>query len=230
MQTAMKAILLTVGVLSLFFVVATRATPAIPVANPDSPSAETILTQYPEWVLRLLCESNTYAGQNPLPGRTIRFQTPVEINLNGVPQAREAIRNLEAMTSGAVTFKVVYSDPSVGIVVVAGDALDRNGSPGLGHVTSARDPQSVLTFNARDDGVINSRLYVHLGSARCDYVHEGFRPSSIAEHELAHALGLAGHFPGFTGIEGISLELLVTLTALYRVPPGTDVSGFCTLR
>ncbi len=38
---------------------------------------------------------------------------------------------------------------------------------------------------------------------------------------------LGTHFPGFTGIEGISLELLVTLTALYRVPPGTEVSEMC---
>jgi hypothetical protein len=225
----MKTILVMVCVLGLIAAMAMFAPPSMLFARADSPSADAILNQYPNWVLGLLCESNAYASQNPLPGRTIRFQTPVEINLNGVPQALEATRNLEAMTSGAVTFKVVNSDPRIGIVVVAGDALDRNGSPGLGHVTSARDPQSFFSFNAQSDGAINSRLYVHLGSARCDYVHEGFRLYSIAEHELAHALGLSSHFPGFTGIEGVSLELLVTLTALYRVPPGTEVSRFCVL-
>ena len=201
--------------------------PVIQFAHADSPNAETILSQYPDWALRMLCESNVYSNQNPLRGRTLRFQTPVEINLNRVPQALEATQNIQAMTSGAVTFKIVDSDPSVGIVVVAGDALNRDGVPGLGHVTSSREPQSAFAIKVQSNGTIQSRLYIHLGSAQRDYISEGFRPSSIAEHEIAHAIGLMEHFPGFTGIEGVSLESLVTLTALYRVPPGTDMSQFC---
>jgi hypothetical protein len=34
----------------------------------------------------------------------------------------------------------------------------------------------------------------------------------------------------FTGIEGVSLEMLVTLTALYRVPAGTHIEKFCVAR
>ena len=131
------------------------------------------------------------------------------------------------MTSNAVTFKYVNTDPPVGIVLVTGDALTRDGEPGLGHVTSTRDPKSNFAIDARRDSAINSRLYIHLGSTKRDYISEGFRPSSIVEHELGHALGLVGHFPGFKGIEGISLEMLVALTALYRVPPGTDMSRLC---
>jgi hypothetical protein len=226
----MKTALLNVLALaSLVAAIAEHASPVIALARADTPSSNAILSEYPDWVLGLLCDSNAYSNQNPSPGKTLRFQTPVAINLNHVPQAREATRNIEAMTSGAVTFQIVDADPSGGIVVVAGDALTRDGEPGLGHVTRAREPQSVFAVTARD-GVIQSRLYVHLGSASRDYAREGFRPSSIPEHELAHALGLMGHFPGFTGIEGVSLESLVTLTALYRVPPGTDVSRFCAPR
>lgn len=204
------------------------ASHSITVARAESPNADAILSQYPDWVLQLLCASNLYSNANPTPGKTMRFQTPVAINLNRVPQAREATRNIEAMTSGAVTFKIVENDPAVGIVVVTGDALTRDGTPGLGNVTTARAPQSPFALNVRNDGAIQSRLYIHLGSAQRDYISEGFRPYSIPEHELAHALGLIGHFPGFTGIEGVSLEMLVTLTALYRVPSGTDMSRFCT--
>jgi hypothetical protein len=223
-----KSFLLTICAWASFIVASVACTtPTVPLAYADAPSADPILSQYPDWALRLLCESNAYSNQNPLRGRTLRFQTPVAINLNRVPQALEATRNIEAMTSGAVTFKIVDSDPSFGIVVVAGDALNRDGVPGLGHVSSSREPQSGFALKTQSHGAIQSRLYVHLGSAQRDYVREGFRPASIAEHEIAHALGLIEHFPGFTGIEGVSLEMLVALTALYRVPPGTDMSQFC---
>ena len=186
-----------------------------------------MLMLYPAWTRKYLCESNAYYAGNPLPGKTIRFQTPIAVNPNNVPRVLEAIQNYEAMTGGVITFRIVDSDPQVGIVFIEGDALDRDGEPGCGHVTSARDPQSGFAFSVTSDGVVNSRLYIHLGSGDCDPAQEGFQCCSIAEHELAHALGLGTHFPGFTGIEGISLELLVTLTALYRVPPGTDVAEMC---
>ena len=191
---------------------------------------ETTLMTYPAWTRRLVCESNVYYSQNPLPGKTIRFQTPIDINPNGVSQVLDAIKNYEAMTSGAVTFRIVNSDPAVGIVVVEGDALNRDGQPGCGHVTHQRDPKSGFTIDVKNDGAINSRLYVHLGSSACNHAREGFQPQSIAEHELGHALGMGSHFAGFTGIEGLTLELLVTITALYRTPPGTDISQMCAIR
>lgn len=192
-----------------------------------TPSPQKILTMYPAWASRLVCESNAQYAQNPMPGKTIRFQTPIDINPNGNSQVLAAIKNYEAMTSGAVTFRVVNSDPTVGIVVVEGDALNREGQPGCGHITQEGDPKSGFTFGVKNDGTINTRLYIHLGSSACDPTHEGFQPQSIAEHELGHALGLGTHFAGFTGIEGLTLELLVSITALYRVPPGTDMTNLC---
>ena len=203
--------------------------PSVPMPSVTAPTVtpDATLMLYPVWTRKFLCESNAYYAGNPLPGKTIRFQTPIDVNSNKVPQVLEAIRNYEAMTGGLITFRIVDSDPQVGIVFIEGDALDRDGEPGCGHVTSGRDPQSGFAFSVTGDGAVNSCLYIHLGSVECDPAREGFQCCSIAEHELAHALGLGTHFPGFTGIEGISLELLVTLTALYRVPPGTEVSEMC---
>jgi hypothetical protein len=203
------------------------APPPAPTIITPTVTPNTTLVLYPVWTRGFLCESNAYYAGNPLLGKTIRFQTPINVNPNKVPRVLEAIRNYEAMTGGLITFRIVDFDPQVGIVFVEGDALDRDGEPGCGHVTSGRDPQSGFAFSVTNDGVVNSCLYIHLGSVKCDPVREGFQCCSIAEHELAHALGLGTHFPGFTGIEGISLELLVTLTALYRVPPGTEVSEMC---
>ncbi|MBI5029890.1 MAG: hypothetical protein HZB51_05135 [Chloroflexi bacterium] len=191
----------------------------------DTP--EEILALYPEWVRRLLCESNVFYSQNPLAGKTVRFETPIDINLHGIPQVVDAINHYEALTGGVITFRQVDFDPLVGITVIEGDAENRDGGPGCGHVTCQRDPHSGFSLRVGNTGAFNSLVYVHLGSKRCDFVSEGFRPCSIVEHELAHALGLGNHFPGFTGIEGLSLELLVTITVLYRVPPGTDVAWMC---
>ncbi len=200
---------------------------SIPITAAESNPAAVLMT-YPEWTRRIVCESNVFYNQNPLHGKTVRFQTPIDINPNGIILVLDAIKNYEAMTSGAVTFRIVDSDPAVGITIVEGDALTRDGEPGCGHVTCARDPRSGFTLKVSDNGVINSLLYVHLGSSHCNYTLEGFQSQSIAEHELGHALGLGKHFAGFTGIEGITLELLVTVSALYRLPPGTDLSKICT--
>ncbi len=228
----MKTALLTVCALtSLIVAIAAYASPAVSVAHADVPNPESMLAQYPAWVLDFLCESNVYSNQNPTPGRTIRFQTPVEINLNGIPQAREATRNIEAMTSGAVAFRIVDADPAVGIVVDTGDALDRNGAPGLGHVTSARAPQSLFAFDVRERGCysIADVCASRFGALR-PYARR-ISPILDCGTRICARTGTGGAFRRFTGIEGVSLEMLVTLTALYRVPPGTDMSQFCaTLR
>ena len=203
--------------------VSAQTLPVMPAVAPEA-----VLPLYPAWARKNLCESNVYYSQNPIRGKIVRFQIPIDINPNGVPEVLEAIRNYEAMSGGAITFRIVNSDPAVGITIVQGDAINRDGEPGIGHVTYQRDPQSGFTFSVNSQGAINSLMYIHLGSSQHDHVREGFRPFSVAEHELGHALGLGNHFAGFTGIEGLSLEPLVTLMALYRVPPGTDISTLCT--
>jgi len=221
--------LVTLIALSALALIGALATPnhAAHADEPSPRSSQALLMLYPAWARKNVCASNAYAIANPLAGKIVRYQTPVAINPHGVPQVWEAMRNFEALTSGAVTFRVVDTDPVIGIVVVTGDALNREGQPGCGHVSAQRVTPATLQLSVNRDGVIQSRLYVHLGSSHCDHVREGFQPQALSEHELAHALGLLTHFTGFTGIEGITLEMLVTLTAVYRLPPGTDVSALC---
>ena len=114
--------------------------------------------------------------------------------------------------------------------MTAGDAVDRNGGPGCGNVTSARDLRSGHRFATGSDGVFGTRVYVHLGSSACDDTRTVNTSSSVAEHERAHALGISDHFPGFTGDEGLSREVIAVVTLLYSTAPGADMSTICPPR
>ncbi len=181
----------------------------------------------PQYAMRLLCTSTVLDNRNPLPGRIARFQPPVAINAHNIPRVLDAIKDIEARTGGLVTFTVVAADPAIGITVVEGDAVDINGGPGCGNVTSASDPRSGHRYRADSAGVFNSLVYVHLGSAGCNDGRTGYRPYSIAAHEIAHALGIGRHFAGFNGNEGISAEAAAVLTLLYGTPLGADMSASC---
>jgi hypothetical protein len=70
-------------------------------------------------------------------------------------------------------------------------------------------------------GAFDSVYYVHLGSTDCDDATVGNYPSVIAEHELAHALGLMSHFDGFTGNEGLNNpNMFAVIYNLYNNPIG----------
>jgi hypothetical protein len=192
--------------------------------NTEPPPTPTI---DPGRVLRWLCESNVYDSRNPKQGFTVRFAIPVAINAGGSKVVRTAIRNYSSATGGAVVFTVVDEDPPIGVTVIEGDAAAKGGGPGCGNVTSERAATSGHSFRVDPLGAFTSLTYVHLGSAGCDDEAKGDRPESVAEHELAHALGVGSHFPGFLGDEGLSPNLLAVVTMLYRLPPGTDMSREC---
>ena len=166
-------------------------------------------------------------SRSPLPGKIVRRQTPVAINARGIPRVLDAIKDIEAKTGGLVTFQIVDKDPAVGITVVEGDAVDANGGPGCGNVTDSPDPTSGHRYKAGANGVLNTLVYVHLGSSKCNDARTGYQPYSIAAHEIAHALGVGRHFTGFNGDEGASPELAEVLVRLYSLPPGMDVTASC---
>jgi len=199
--------------------------------TPASPSATISPTRTeidPRQVLRWLCDSNVYDNGNPMRGKTVRFAVPIAINPNGSAVILTAIRHYEKATGGLVKFEIIAADPPVGITVIEGDAVASNqGKPGCGNVTSGASPTSGHRFHADPFGVLNTLTYVHLGSSACDDEATGYKPESVAEHELAHALGLGEHFPGFTGDEGLSPNLAAVITKLYSLPPGTDLTGEC---
>jgi hypothetical protein len=193
-------------------------------ARTESPSADVD----PEDVLGWLCASNVYDRGNPAPGKTVRFAVPVAIHPHGNASVLTAIEHYQAATGGAVKFAVVSAHPPVGITIIDGDAVGSNqGEPGCGNVTSGPSPTSGHRFFIDPHGAFNTLVYVHLGSSACDDEAAGYRPESVAEHELGHALGVGEHFPGFTGDEGLSANLTAVVTMLYSLPPGTDMTDVC---
>jgi hypothetical protein len=203
-------------------------TPAQPTAtqreNSNPPPAPTI---DPDQVLSWLCGSNVYDARNPKQGTIVRFAAPIAINANGSAVVQTAVRHYESATGGAVVFAAVDEDPPVGITVVEGDAVAKDGGPGCGNVTSERAATSGHSYRIDPLGAFNSLTYVHLGSGVCDDESTGRKPESVAEHELAHALGVGSHFPDFTGGEGLSPNLIAVVSMLYNLPPGTDMSAEC---
>jgi hypothetical protein len=182
----------------------------------------------PDDILRWLCDSNVYDARNPRPGKTVRFALPVAIHPHGSAVILAAVEHYESATGGAVTFEIAADDPPIGITVIEGDAVGSSrGEPGCGNVTSGKAPASGHKFHTDPFGVFDTLIYLHLGSSGCDDETAGDKPESVAEHELAHALGLGTHFPGFTGDEGLSPNLTAVVTELYRLPPGTDMKEAC---
>jgi hypothetical protein len=91
-----------------------RSVPAqITVVTTPTLTPDATLALYPVWTRKYLCESNAYYAGNPLPGKTIRFQTPIDVNPNKVPNVLEAIRNYEAMTGGLVAPRSIVVTESI---------------------------------------------------------------------------------------------------------------------
>ena len=94
----------------------------------------------------------------------------------------------------------------------------------------ARVAEAIADLQARgiydEHGQLTGTYYVHLGSTLCPDATRGKRRSAVAEHELAHALGLATHFDEFTGNEGVSPERVRSvLYSLYRNPIGAPLDS-----
>ncbi len=213
----------------------------LPVAAWVTPTPVPTPTGDPAFILKTLCYQNVYKiGMNPNLGKTFRFKTPIQIYTKGIRLINEAAANIERLTNGLVTFEIVDHEPAVGIIVIEGDVpYDPSNSEtgvcncgGVSPERVARSNGSTL-FSVGEDGYINSQVFYHFGGPACDLVHCSFpygaflSPTSGDEHELAHVLGLGGHFDGFTGFEGFSYNVNVVISALYSMPSGTDMSNAC---
>lgn len=154
-------------------------------------------------------------------GRVVRWSIPIPVSTSGIARADEAVDQIERATSGAIRFMKVQDEPSNGIVFVEGGAMNGDRSPGCGHVSGGEPGQIEVNFKHDEQGQLKGTYYVHLGSDRCADSTRGKRRSAVAEHELAHALGLATHFEDFTGNEGVSPDRVRSvLYSLYRNPIG----------
>lgn len=159
---------------------------------------------------------------------TVRWRLPIPVQTNGIARAEEALRRFEQWTGGLVQFVRVTSIPENGLVIVEGGGMGPGGEPGCGHVHDGAPSMPSTQFNIRtDESMALKGVYtVHLGSIKCDDSTEGHYRSAVAEHEVAHALGLSGHFPGFVGNEGFSdPRLLAVIATLYANPVGTPYAN-----
>jgi len=100
---------------------------------------------------------------------------------------------------------------------------------GCGHVSSIDNPQWQIV-RWRSPGIVSGSYVIHLGSSLCDDTQADDYPSAIAEHELAHALGLNDHFEGFHGGGLRSPNLLNVLYNLYLNPPGATADQLVVRR
>lgn len=72
---------------------------------------------------------------------------------------------------------------------------------------------------------ITGSYIIHLGASHCDDTTAGPYASSVAEHQLAHVLGVIDHFDGFQDRGGLDdPRLLAVLYNLYANPLGATQS------
>jgi hypothetical protein len=156
-------------------------------------------------------------------GRLTRWRVPIAVNTNGLARVETALQHFEQWTSGAVRFTRVGQAPAHGLTFVEGGALGPESAAScgsLGDVTPV-EGQPTLVFQWDATRAITGAYTIHLGAEGCNDETDGPYPSSVAEHQLAHALGVIDHFDGFQNRGGLDdPRLLGLIHNLYANPPG----------
>ena len=183
-------------------------------ASPTAP------TSWSEARLReQLVLSNLNASVFGATGRSTRWRVPIVVNTNGIVRAETALAHYEQWTSGVVRFVRTTSPVADGLTFVEGGAGGREATDACGIVISASGGAEV--FQVDSSRAIVGAYTIHLGSDRCDDEREGPYPSAVAEHQLAHALGVIDHFDGFQHRTGLDdPRLLGVVYNLYANPIG----------
>jgi hypothetical protein len=119
------------------------------------------------------------------------------------------------------------SAPVNGLTFVGGggggpEATEACGSLGeIDPVTGS--PQIVFQWDTTR--AITGAYTIHLGSDKCDDESTGPYPSSVAEHLIAHGLGVIDHFDGFRARTGLDdPRLLSVVYHLYANPVGASAN------
>ena len=189
---------------------------ALGVACTSTPTAPT--TWSTDRLREQLLISNLNSAIFGSAGRITRWRVPIQVNTNGIARAETALAHFEQWTSGTVRFTRVSSAPAQGLTFVEGGAggpesTESCGS--LGDITPV-EGQPTLVFQWDSSRAITGAYTIHLGAEGCDDAIDGPYPSSIAEHQLAHALGVIDHFDGFEHRGGLDdPRLLGVVVNLY---------------
>lgn len=160
-------------------------------------------------------------------GRLTRWRVPIPANTNGIARAEAALSHYEAWTGGVVRFQRVNQNPANGLIFLEGgaggsEATDSCGS--FGDIDPATGgSRATLQYDAAR--AIVGSYTVHLGADRCDDRTAGAYPSAVAEHLVAHALGVIDHFDGFQHRTGLDdPRLLAVVYNLYANAPGASAN------
>ena len=158
-----------------------------------------------------------------------RWRLPIPVKINGIERFEKALDRIESEI-GLVLFdrKTIegLQDSGIvrGIIASEGTALGRSGSPeknGFGHVSeSVRETKYPKNF-LNNNGTIDCKIYVHLGSELADDQKAGECASDIAVHEIGHAIGISGKHNGIEGDDIIFESFWAILKIIYRCEKST---------
>lgn len=162
-----------------------------------------------------------------------RWEGTVPVKLNGSSVAEKALDEIEKRLGVSLFDRTSIAntpdeDITRGLIVSLGTARGGDGRGSCGNVSDA--PHSVgypshYHFEAGSQapytfynyaGVINTKLYVNIGSSSCD------ARLNIAIHEFGHALGLGEHFDGFGKGAVINDNFWKVLLTIYENNAGTN--------
>jgi hypothetical protein len=190
----------------------------------DTPTAPT--TWAPDRVREQLFISNLNSGVFGSPARTTRWRTPIPVSTSGLAAVEMALSHYEQWTSGVLRFTRVSQPPANGITFVDGGAVPQasHACGSIGEVQSPTAPTGAV-FEWDATGAIIGSYTIHLGTDDCDDETAGNYPSAVAEHLLAHALGVIEHFDGFQNRLGLDdPRLLAVVYNLYANPVGVSAN------
>jgi hypothetical protein len=166
-------------------------------------------------------------------GRLTRWRVPIPVSTNGIARAETALAHVEQWTGGVVRFTRVGQSPAHGITFVEGGAGGPESTDSCGSLGDAQPVAGAptLVFQVDQSRAIFGSYTIHLGADECNDETAGAYPSAVAEHQLAHALGVIDHFDGFQHRTGLDdPRLLAVVYNLYTNPVGATANELAIWR
>jgi hypothetical protein len=169
--------------------------------------------------------SNLNAAIFGSAGRLTRWRVPIPVSTNGIARAETALAHFEQWTGGAVRFTRVGQSPAHGLTFVEGGAGGPESTDSCGSLGDVQSVAGALVFQFDQTRAIFGSYTINLGADACNDETAGAYPSSVAEHQLAHALGVIDHFDGFQHRTGLDdPRLLGVVYNLYTNPVGASAN------